>query len=53
MWWEMVKKGEKFKMYKIDWWEEDLQLAYIVTENVGENDLKTRIKYIMIMLENL
>ena len=39
-------------MSKIDWCEGSLQLAYIVTKNVDENDLNHRIKYIMVRLEN-
>ena len=30
-----VRNGEKCKMHKIDWYEGGLQLAYIVTKNVG------------------
>ena len=39
-------------MHKIDWCEGGLQLADIDTKNVGENDLTTRKKYIMVRLEN-
>ena len=39
-------------MHNIDWCEGVLQLADIDTNNVGENDLNTRIKYIMARLEN-
>ena len=47
-----VSNGEKWKMYEIDWCEGGLQLADIATKNVGENDLNTRIKYIMVRLDN-
>ena len=47
-----VRNGEKFKMNKIDWCEGGLQLAYIATNNVGENDLTPRMKYIMVRLDN-
>ena len=40
-------------MHKIDWCEVDLQLVDIATNNVGENDLNLRMKYIMVILENL
>ena len=39
-------------MHKIDWCEEGLQLTDIVTKNVSETDLTTRMKYIMVRLEN-
>ena len=39
-------------MHKIDWYEGGLQLAYIATKNVGDNDLNTRMKYIMVILYN-
>ena len=39
-------------MNKIDWCEEGLQLSDISTKNVGENDLNTRMKYIMVILDN-
>ena len=47
-----VKNGENFKMHKIDWGEGGLQLADIVTKNVGEIYLNLRMKYIMVRLEN-
>ena len=47
-----VRNGEKCKMHKIDWCEGGLQLADIGTKNVSEPDLTTRIKYIMVRLEN-
>ena len=47
-----VRNCENCKMHKIDWCEGGLQLAYISTNNVGENYLNHRIKYIMIRLDN-
>ena len=47
-----VRNGEKFKMHKVHWCEGGLQLEDISTKNVGENDLNTRIKYIMVRLDN-
>ena len=37
---------------RIDYCEGGLQLADIATSNVGDNYLNTRIKYIIIRLEN-
>ena len=48
----LVSNGEKCKMHKIDWCEEGLQLEDIETMNVSENDLNTRMKYIMVRLDN-
>ena len=39
-------------MHKIDVCEGGLQLADIVTKNVGEPDLTPRMKYIMVRIEN-
>ena len=47
-----LRNGEKCKMNKIDWFEGGLQLADIVTKNVSVPDLTTRMKYIMVRLEN-
>ena len=44
--------GEKCNMHNICWCEEGLQLAEIAIKNVGENYLTTRIKYIILILEN-
>ena len=46
-----VRNGEKCKMHKIDKCEGGLQLADIATKNIGENDLNTRMKYIMVRLD--
>ena len=40
-------------MHKIYWCEGCLQLADIGTKNVGEPNLTPRMKYIMVILENL
>ena len=48
----LVRNGEKWKMHKIDFCEVGLQLAEIVTKNVGENDLNPRMKYITVRLDN-
>ena len=48
----LVRNGENCKMQKIDWCEGSLQLADIATKNVGDNYLNTRIKYIMVRLDN-
>ena len=48
-----VSNGENFNMHKIDWCEGGLQLAYIVTKNFGDNYLNTRMKYIMVRLDNI
>ena len=47
-----VRNGEKCKMYKIDWCKGSLQLSDITTNNIGENDLTPRIKYIIVRLYN-
>ena len=47
-----VRNGENCKIHKIDWCEGGLQLADIATKNVSENDLNTRMKYIMVRLDN-
>ena len=36
----------------IDWCEEGLKLADIDTNNVGDNDLTPRMKYILVRLDN-
>ena len=47
-----VRNGEKCKMHKIYWCEGGMQLADIGTKNVNEPDIKPRMKYIMVRLEN-
>ena len=47
-----VRNGEKFNMHNIDWCERGMQLADIATKNVGDHDLTSRMKYIMVRLEN-
>ena len=39
-------------MNNIDWCKGGLQLSYIVTKNIGDNDLNPRMKYIMESIEN-
>ena len=46
------RNGENCKMYKIDWCEGVLQLEDIATNNVGDNYLNPRMKYIMVRLDN-
>ena len=47
-----VINGGKCQMHKIDWCEVVLQLTYIATNNVGENYLNPRMKYIVVRLDN-
>ena len=47
-----LRKGEKFKMQKIDWCEGGLQLSDIGTKNISEPYLTPRMEYIMVRLEN-
>ena len=47
-----VRNGEKCKTHKIDWCGGVLQLAEIGNKNLSEPDLKPRMKYIMVRLEN-
>ena len=47
-----LRNGEKCKIHNIDWCEGGLQLSDISTKSVGENDLTSRIKYIMVRLDN-
>ena len=47
-----VRNGENCKIHKIDWCEGGLKLADIATKHVSENDLNTRMKYIMVRLDN-
>ena len=42
-----VRNGENFKLNRIDWCEGGLQLADIATNNVDENDLNPRMKYLI------
>ena len=48
-----VRNFEKFKIHNIDWCEGGIQLVDIATNNVGENVLNSRMKYIMVRLDNL
>ena len=47
-----VRNVENCKIHKIDWCEGCLLLADIATKNVGENDLNSRMKYIMVRTDN-
>ena len=47
-----VRNGENCKIHKIDLCEGGLKLEDIEIKNVGENDLNTRMKYIMVRLDN-
>ena len=47
-----MMNGRKSKMNKIYWCEGGLQLADIANNNVGENYLNSRMKYIMVSLDN-
>ena len=47
-----VRNGENIKINKIDWCEGGLQLIEISNKNVGENDLKPIMKYIMVRIDN-
>ena len=48
----ILSNSEKCKYYNIDWCGGGLKQADIVTENIGENDLYPRMKYIMVRIEN-
>ena len=47
----LVRNREKFKIHKIDLCEGGLQFEDIDANNIGEHDLKPRMKYIMVRLE--
>ena len=40
-------------MHRIDWCGGGIQLSDIDNSNVGENDLTARIKYIVVILDNV
>ena len=48
-----VMNGENFKMHKIYWCDVGLKLTDIATNNVSDNEINTRMKYIMVRLDNL
>ena len=48
----IIRSSENCKMHKSDWCEGGLKFADIYTNNVGENDLNPRMKYIMVRLDN-
>ena len=47
-----VRNGEKFKMHKTDWCERVPKLADIATNNISGNELNTRIKFILVRIDN-
>ena len=47
-----VRNCDKYRIHKIDWFEGDMELADIATNNFGENDLNPIMKYIMVRLVN-
>ena len=49
---DFLRNGEKCNMHKIDWCEGGLQLADISTRNVGYHYLTSKMKYIMVRLDN-
>ena len=46
------RNDENCKMHQMEWCEGGLQLADIATKNVGETDLNTIMKYIIVRLDN-
>ena len=47
-----LRNGEECNMHKIYWCEGGIKLTEIANNNVGDNDLNPRMKYIMVRLEN-
>ena len=47
-----VRKDEKYKIHNIVWCEGGLEMVDIATNNVGDNYLNPRMKYIMVIIEN-
>ena len=47
----VLRNGEKFNMYNIDLCEVGMKLADIATQNVSENYLNPRMKYIMVRID--
>ena len=47
-----ARNGEKCNMHKLEWCEGGLQLADIATKTIGETDLTSRMKYILVRLYN-
>ena len=47
-----MRNGEKLKNHKIGWCGGGLKQVDITTNNVGENDLLSRMEYIMVRLDN-
>ena len=49
----IAKNSENFKMHKTDCCEGGMQLVETATNNFGEHDFTPRMKYIMVILDNL
>ena len=47
-----VRDGDNWKMHKIHCCEGGLQLVYIANNNVGDNDLNPRTRYIVVRIDN-
>ena len=47
-----LRDDDKCKLQNIEWCEGDLQLEDITNTNVGENYLNSRMKYIMVSIDN-
>ena len=47
-----LRNGDKWNIHKIHWCEGVMQLADISTNNAGEHDLTSRIKYIIVRTYN-
>ena len=48
----LVRNGEKCKIHMIDWCEGGKKLVDIATNNVVEQHLTPRMKYIMVRIDN-
>ena len=47
-----VINGEEFNFIKKEWYEENMKLSCIGTNNVREDKLNPRLEYTMVILEN-
>ena len=47
-----LRNREKCKLHNIEWCDGGMKLEDIDTKNVGEHDLTSKMKYIMVRLEN-
>ena len=50
---QYIRNGEEFNFHKIVWYEGGLQLAYIGTNHVREDEVNPRLGYAMLRLEHL